>query len=123
MSLVTKIIVSAALLLGVSASITTEVVCQKGKSATLYSVNDYQTTPCLTIPLTNAQNRWGGGKSKCNAGTFEEYWNISNVGMTWLCYGKTTSCTPILATEYNSFAKSHGYDKCWSVTFGSPTWA
>jgi len=110
-----KIIAATALMVAVSAS-SLEYVCVKGQTATLGSYNDYQKTPCMTIPLSSATNKWGGGKSSCNAGTFEEYWNISSTGAVWLCYGKTSTCKPRQAKRNVSWAEMNGYDKCWMLT-------
>jgi hypothetical protein len=111
--LFTKIAAAAAFLVTVSAE--WESICIQGKTANLISNNKYQTAVCLSVSLASVQDKWGGGRSHCNDGTYQVYWNVASNGETWLCYGSTSSCKHIKATKDDPLAKKRGYDKCWSV--------
>ncbi|KAF8979169.1 hypothetical protein CPC16_001888 [Podila verticillata] len=109
-----KLIAPIALLLTVSAA-GWESVCVDGDKALLLSNNSYQDAVCLTIPLSQARDQWGGGRSGCNAGTYQVYWNIASDGQTWLCYGRMSACKAIKANQDQRLAESKGYDNCWSA--------
>ncbi|KAF9162563.1 hypothetical protein BGX21_006715 [Mortierella sp. AD011] len=93
-----------------------ESVCTKGNEAIMISNNQYQTRVCLSISLSATKDKWGGGRSNCNKGTWEAYWNIASNGQTWLCYGKQSDCPYHEAFLDKPLAESRNYDKCWSVS-------
>ncbi|KAG0320038.1 hypothetical protein BGZ97_000875 [Linnemannia gamsii] len=93
-----------------------ESVCVQGKEAIMLSNNQYQNRVCLTIPLSSATDKWGGGRTNCNKGTWELYWNVSSTGQAWLCYGNQSDCPYREAFLDERLAKSKGYDKCWSLS-------
>ncbi|KAG0379328.1 hypothetical protein BGX24_000819 [Mortierella sp. AD032] len=109
-----KFIAPIALLLTVSAG-SWESVCEDGDNAVFISNNKHQTGECLTVPISDCKDKWGGGRSECNGGTYQVYWNLSGSGDAWLCYGKMSSCKHIKATKDWSLAENTGYDTCWSA--------
>ncbi|KAG0202447.1 hypothetical protein BGX28_005023 [Mortierella sp. GBA30] len=111
----TKFFAPIALAVVVSAA-NWESVCTKGNEAIMLSNNNFQDRVCLTIPLSHARDKWGGGHSGCNKGTWEVYWNVASNGQTWMCYGKTSDCPHREAYLDERQAKSKGYDKCWSIS-------
>ncbi|KAF9199620.1 hypothetical protein BGZ59_003849 [Podila verticillata] len=109
-----KFIAPIALLLTVSAA-GWESACTLRNKVMLVSNNSYQVGVCLTVPIGSVRDQWGGGKSGCNAGTYQVYWNLASDGQAWICYGDLDSCRPTKANPDAGLAKSRGYDKCWSV--------
>ncbi|KAG0328952.1 hypothetical protein BG000_000265 [Podila horticola] len=109
-----KLIAPIALLLTVSAG-GWESACTDGDKAVFLSNNSYQDGVCLTVSISAVRDQWGGGKSSCNAGTYQLYWNLASDGQAWLCYGRMSACKAIKANEDQRLAQAKGYDKCWSV--------
>ncbi|KAF9955517.1 hypothetical protein BGZ72_003656 [Mortierella alpina] len=113
---IAKVLSSIALAAVVSAAGNWESVCTKGNEVIMLSNNNFQDRVCLTMPLSDARDKWGGGRSSCNKGTWEVYWNVSSTGEAWMCYGKTSDCSHRKATSDGRLAKQKGYDKCWSIS-------
>lgn len=112
---ITKFFAPLALAAAVSAA-GYESVCTKGGKAYMLSNTSSQDRVCLTIPLSSATDKWGGGRSNCNNGTWQLYWNVASNGQAWLCYGTLDSCTYNEASFDQRLATSKGYDKCWSAS-------
>jgi hypothetical protein len=110
-----KIAAALGLALTVSAA-EWESICVKGKIATLFSNNGAnQNNPCLTVSLESVTDKWGGGRSNCDNGSYEAYWNVARDGQTWLCYGNPSNCAHIKATNDPRLATEKGYERCYSV--------
>lgn len=111
-----KIAAALGLALTVSAAGDWESICVKGKIATLFSNNGVNHNgPCLTVSLESVTDKWGGGRSNCDNGSYEAYWNVARDGQAWLCYGNPSNCAHIKATNDPRLATEKGYERCYSV--------